>query len=203
MKILVIGIDSDIGAAIAERHTALGDTVHTTSRRGKGTYNLELVHPLMWPKLQAKTYDKLYYCIGVGDGRVSRAEVMQINAFLACDCLFAMRPSVKDGGKIIILSSGWSSISQMRSSKALVYRMSKAALNMGVAGMANRDQTVKWILMNPGMVDTKMTSNLMMSQTLATEFIDVGTSAQGVVSAADAVTEQFSFVDYLGQTMTF
>jgi NAD(P)-dependent dehydrogenase (short-subunit alcohol dehydrogenase family) len=128
---------------------------------------------------------------------------MHINAFLTCDCLFKMRESVKDGGKIVVLSSGWSSISQLRSSKALVYRMSKAALNMGVAGMANRDRTVNWILMNPGMVDTKMTENLMMSQTLASEFISTTESAEGVVKSADAVTKQFAFVDYQGQEVPF
>lgn len=203
MKIMVIGVDSDIGAAIAARHVAMGDEVHTTSRRGKGTHKLELVHPLQWPKLEQKVYDRLYYCIGVGDGRISRAEVIHINAFLTCDCLFKMRESVKDGGKIVVLSSGWSSISQLRSSKALVYRMSKAALNMGVAGMANRDRTVNWILMNPGMVDTKMTENLMMSQTLASEFISTAESAEGVVKSADAVTKQFAFVDYQGQEVPF
>jgi hypothetical protein len=74
---------------------------------------------------------------------------------------------------------------------------------MGVAGMANRDRTVNWILMNPGMVDTKMTENLMMSQTLASEFISTTVSAEGVVKSADAVTKQFSFVDYQGQEVPF
>jgi NAD(P)-dependent dehydrogenase (short-subunit alcohol dehydrogenase family) len=59
MDILVIGVDSDIGAAIAAHHTAQGAVVHTTSRNGKGTYDLELAHPRRWPKLGQK-YDCIY-----------------------------------------------------------------------------------------------------------------------------------------------
>ena len=203
MRVIVIGVGSGIGAAIAAHHKQIGDSVDSTSRHGLGTHKLELVHPLMWPKLEDGVYDRMYYCIGVGDGRVSRAEVMQINAFLSCDCIHKMRPAVKTGGQIVVLSSGWSSISQLRSSKATVYRMSKAALNMGIACMANRDKTVSWTLMNPGMVETKLTSNLMFSQTLASEFIKPEESAAGVVKAAGVVTKQFSFVDYLGQEVPF
>jgi NAD(P)-dependent dehydrogenase (short-subunit alcohol dehydrogenase family) len=203
MKVLVVGVDSGIGAAIAQRHSALGDVVETTSRNGKGTYALELAHPQMWPRLENNTYDMVYYCIGIGDGRSTRMEVMQVNAFSTWDYLNTIVRTVKPGGKIVVLSSGWGSIGELRSAKSPMYRMSKAALNMGVACLAQRYLTHTWVLMNPGMVRTKLTTNLQTSATHEMDFIDPHTSAVGVVNAASKVTDHFSFVDYNGAVVPF
>ena len=85
MKVLVCGIDSDIGYQIYKQHEILGDEVLTTSRnRNKvATFNLELVNRPSWPNLPK--VDRLYYTIGIPDGRNSRFEVMNINAFASLD----------------------------------------------------------------------------------------------------------------------
>lgn len=204
MDIIVIGADSDIAKAIVVKHRALGDNVETTSRNGNGTYTLELAHPRMWPVLQAKAYDVMYYCIGIGDGRSTRAEVMQINAFGAWDYLSNTAPRVvRDGGRIVVLSSGWGSIAELKSAKAPMYRMSKAALNMAVGCLAQVFLTHTWTLVNPGMVRTKLTANLQASDTHIMDFIEPEVSAEGVVTAAMQVKEHFSFIDYLGNKVPF
>lgn len=204
MDILVVGVDSDIGAAIAARHRALGDRVETTSRNGRGTYHLELAHPRMWPALTTDAYDIMYYCIGIGDGRASRMEVVQINAFGAWDYVSNTAPRVvREGGSIVVLSSGWASITAIKSAKSPVYRMSKAALNMGIACLAQHFPTYNWLLVNPGMVNTKMTQNLRISATHERDFIEADVSAAGVVEQSTKNKRQFAFVDYLGNTVPF
>lgn len=200
MKVLIASVDSDIGAAIQQYYANQPDVeVDATSRNGKGIFNLELVHPLTWPNLPAQEYDIIYFTIGINDARASRMEVMQINAFLTCDFLGSKAAAaVKPGGKIVILSSGWGSISQLRSAKAASYRMSKAAMNMGVAVLATRFQKVNWILMHPGFVDTKMTR-----AALPSENISATESAEGVIKAATAFDKHFGFIDYQGNEVPF
>jgi hypothetical protein len=200
-KILIASIDSDIGVAIhryyAEHRPDV--IVETTSRNGTGKYHLELAHPMTWPFFGEATYDKIYYTIGTGDVKPSRMEVMQVNAFLTCDFLTARASkAIKPGGKVIVMSSGWGSIGLLRSAKAPAYRMSKAALNMGVAIAANRFLTNQWILMHPGFVNTKMTRARLPADAITPEV-----SAAGVVTQAEAYMKQFGFIDYEGNEVPF
>lgn len=199
MKILIVSVDSDIGKGLFKVHTERGDTVETTSRNGNGTYNVELVHPLTWPNLPAKEYDMIYYTIGTNDARVSRMEVMQINAFLSVDFLGTKAVNaVKPGGKIVVLSSGWGSIGSVRSARAPSYRMSKAALNMGIAVLANRNPSIQWLLVHPGYVATKMTRG-----STPPDAITIEESVKGIANVSMLAGEQFAFVDYTGATVPF
>lgn len=201
MRVLVASVDSDIGAAIASKHRELGHEVSATSHNGKPqTINLELAHPFTWPKLVPGSVDRLYYTIGIGDGRATRNEVMQINAFLSCDFLNMAAAAIVDDGQIVVLSSGWGSISSVASVRAPYYRMSKAALNMGVAIAAHRHTRIRWTLMHPGLVKTKMTRWMRTGEQALTP----EESAAGVIASATAHAHRpFCFVDYQGQTVPF
>lgn len=203
MDILVIGIDSDIGAAIAAHHTAQGDVVHTTSRNGKGTYDLELAHPRRWPKLQQK-YDRIYYTIGIDDRRSTRIEVMQVNALMAMDCVTAYAKAVKDGGVFVCLTTAWGSVQRVteldaeEATRSTWYKMSRAAFNMGVAIASRQYQNINWRLVHPGVVRTKGTTG----STFQEYKITPQQSAEGIVNWV-AGAEQFAFIDYTGKTIPF
>ena len=202
--VLVIGIDSDIGAALAAHHTALGDVVHTTSRNGKGTYDLELAHPRRWPKL-TQQYDRVYYTIGIDDRRSTRIEVMQVNALMALDCIQSYVRAVRDGGSIVCLTSAWGSISRVaelgaeEANRSTWYKMSRAAFNMGITIASRQRQSINWLLVHPGVVRTKGT----VGSTFQEYKITPEQSAQGIVGVADVNKQQLAFVDYLGNPITF
>lgn len=203
MDILVIGIDSDIGAAIAERHTAQGDVVHTTSRNGKGTYDLELAHPRRWPKL-TQQYDRVYYTIGIDDRRSTRIEVMQVNALMALDCVQSYAKAVRAGGVLSCLTTAWGSVSRVleltaeEANRSTWYKMSRAAFNMGIAIASRQRQDINWRLVHPGVVRTKGTEGSVFQEYKITP----QQSAEGIVENV-AGAEQFAFIDYQGKAIAF
>lgn len=156
MKIGIVGIDSDIGLQVYRQHIARGDQAIATSRNLiADTRPMELVNPGTW-WIPDHTVQRLYYNIAVGDGKLSRAEVMHVNAFLAIDYLNAVARAAIPGMQIVVYTSEWGSISSVRNARALHYRMSKAALNMGVAALQHRHPHVRFLLLHPGLVRTKM-----------------------------------------------
>lgn len=201
-KVLIVGIDSDIAKGIKAKHDAAGDRVVTTSRNGIGDYRLELVHPTTWPQFKEE-FDILYYCIGIGDSRYSRMEVMQVNAFMANDFLGSVVKYVKPGGTIVGLTTLWGSVSEMATipiqfaTQNVAYKMSRAAFNMGFVILSRRFNAYNWVLMHPGTVRTKATKNLQ------AQMIDIDTSASGIIKTVDANTKQFVFVDYSGRELKF
>lgn len=197
MRILVAGIDSDIGYEIAAVHRELGDEVVTTSRNGKGDHHMEISHPYGWPRFEANAFDKIYYTVGIHDGRSSRMEVMQVNAFATYDFLNSVGSSLKQGGQCVVLSSGWGSIAGVQGQQNVWYRMSKAALNMGVAVLAQRYTHCRWTLMQPGWVLSKI-NRAGGPQALTPRY-----SADTLVHAAKNVTEHFAFIDNTGKKMEF
>jgi hypothetical protein len=83
MKIGIVGIDSDIGLQVYRQHIARGDQAIATSRNLiADTRPMELVNPGTW-WIPDHTVQRLYYNIAVGGGKLSRAEVMHVNAFIA------------------------------------------------------------------------------------------------------------------------
>ena len=197
MHIMVCGIDSDIGLQIATQHRALGDTVVTTSRNGIGDYRVELNHPYAWPKFERDTFDLIYYTIGIAEGRTSRMEVMQVNCFATHDWLNMMGGTVKPGGKLVVLTSGWGSIGSVDGHQSPWYRMSKAALNMAVAILAQRYKSQIWTLMQPGWVYSKM------NRAGGPTSITPTHSATCIIRESAKVTEHFSFIDYTGAKLEF
>ena len=202
MKVLIIGVDSDIGSAIAEEHRGRGDVVETTSRNDRGTYDLELAHPLRWPSLTAE-YDAIYYCIGIDDLRTTRIEVMQINALMAIDCIGKYAKNLRAGGTFVALTTSWGSAQRVaeltgeQANRSTWYKMSRAAFNMGVTVMSRRYQQKNWVLMHPGVVRTKGTERYKFDEYK----IDAATSASGIVTQTLANTKQLAYIDYQGNSI--
>lgn len=153
MKVKIISVDSDIGAAIRDIHVARGDDVIATSRNGKTNVHFELTNPTSWTY---EPVDRVYFAIAHGEGRVSRDEVMKVNALLPIDYLNIYAKSVPNNVEFIVFTSRWGSISACDNARALYYRQSKAALNMGVKSLSAVWPRHSWMLLHPGLVRTKM-----------------------------------------------
>lgn len=194
MRGLVVSKDSDIGFEIYSLHRELGDDVVATSRNGGGFIRLELNEPGRWPRFD-DCFDRIYYCLGIGGDRASRAEVMNVNAFLTLDCVRYLTRFLVPGGKLVVLSSAWGSIGSSTGSRAMAYRMSKAALNMGLSILASEYTQFHWCVMHPGVVQTKM----LKVPIAGIPAMTAKASAVGVVRAASNFTLQFGFINYRGE----
>jgi hypothetical protein len=202
---LVASVDSKIGNRIASLLRTAGDKVLTTSRNGLGDFNTELSHSVTWPVINTQL-DRLFYTIGIGDGRVSRMEAMQVNAFAAYDFLDKIARSVKPGGAVVVCTSAWGSIGRLATSnvgtdiRASAYRMSKAALNMGVTILSKKHPNLRWVIIHPGLVNEKSTD---IGYGLKAGEISLSTSAEGLIKNADNAVGQLSSVDWLGRPLEF
>lgn len=73
----------------------------------------------------------------------------------------SLRPQLKDGAKVAIVSSRMGSVTDNTSGGHYGYRMSKAAVNMAGVSLARdlKDRDISVILLHPGYVDTDMTNH--------------------------------------------
>lgn len=73
----------------------------------------------------------------------------------------SLRPQLKDGAKVAIVSSRMGSVADNTSGGHYGYRMSKAAVNMAGVSLARdlKDRDISVILLHPGYVDTDMTNH--------------------------------------------
>lgn len=73
----------------------------------------------------------------------------------------SLRPQLKDGAKVAIVSSRMGSIADNTSGGHYGYRMSKCAVNMAGVSLARdlKDRDISVILLHPGYVDTDMTDH--------------------------------------------
>lgn len=198
MKIGIVGIDSDIGMQVYKQHLARGDKAVATSRnRIADCLPMELVNSGSW-WIPDHTVQRLYYNIGVGDDRLSRQEVMNINAFITIDYLNAVARAAAPGMQIVVYTSEWGSISNVRSARALHYRMSKAALNMGVVVLQQRHPHVKFLLLHPGLVRTKMLKGTFEVPVLTPEV-----SASQTLALLDGWDGRFAFLAADGRKLNW
>lgn len=198
MKIGIVGIDSDIGLQVYKQHLARGDQAIATSRnRIADCRPMELINNGSW-WIPDPTVQRLYYNIGVGDDRLSRQEVMNVNAFLTIDYLNAVARAAAPGMQIVVYTSEWGSISNARNARALNYRMSKAALNMGVAALQQRHPHVKFLLLHPGLVRTKMLKGTFDVPVLTPEV-----SASQTLALLDAWDGKFAFLAADGRKLNW
>lgn len=157
MTSLIVGADSGIGSAI---YSKLPDSIGTSRRDAGAFVLLDVLDPNMWPTFNIK-FDTVYYCIAV-DGAAD--DTMKVNATHSVMCLQHLVPFVADGGTVRVLTSIMGSLTKgfmMPANEASIhYRMSKAALNMGVMELAKQHANINWQLVHPGFVKTKLTRNL-------------------------------------------
>ena len=125
-----------------------------------------------------------------------------VNAFATYDVLRELaNKSMNDGGHVIVFTSGWGSIQYSIDTTAYsnhAYRMSKAALNMGVALLSNEYPLLKWVLMQPGFVKTKMNNN---PYNLPSE--DPTIAMKGVLKTGLSSIDKLTFKNYKGETLPF
>lgn len=155
MKTLIASIDSDIGAAL---HQQIPDA-DTTSRLGNGNYHLDVVKNHRLYSDQA--YDRLFYTI-TADKTAAMGEIFDVNAIGTWNFLSFMADGyLKPGAQIIVLSSRIGSIAEVKDDRFPIYRMSKAALNMGVALLSKKFPAFNWSCHHPGLVVTKLSAENM------------------------------------------
>lgn len=72
-----------------------------------------------------------------------------------------LRPQLKDGAKVAIVTSRMGSVADNTSGGHYGYRMSKAAVNMAGVSLARdlKDRDISVILLHPGYVNTEMTNH--------------------------------------------
>jgi NAD(P)-dependent dehydrogenase (short-subunit alcohol dehydrogenase family) len=193
---LLVSLDSDLGKYMKRVLDEEGYDVTSTSRNGlAGTTHFELTGEV--PNFNPGSFDILVYNLGVVYYQRNRVDIIRMNAILATDALEKLALSMKPGGRIIVFSSGWGSIKQTISSgdtNEVAYRMSKAALNMGVAVLSNRYSNLKWILMQPGFITTKMNTN---KENRPSE--DPYRSMQGVLKHSLLVEERYVYIGNKGE----
>lgn len=98
----------------------------------------------------------------------------------------ALRPQLKDGAKVAIVTSRMGSIADNTSGSHYGYRMSKCAVNMAGVSLARdlKDRDISVILLHPGFVDTDMTNH--------SGNVDPADAAAGILQRITELTLQSS-----------
>ncbi len=182
MNYLVTGANRGIGLEFVRQLVARGESVVATARRpeaadalralGVEVLALDVAKPEDLERLRAyyadRSLDVLINNAGAMDyaGALGSldydvmARSMEINAFGPLRVVEAVLPALKRAGsaKVANLTSKMGSISDNSGGDSYAYRMSKAALNMGVRSMAidlKRHGIIAFV-MHPGWVQTDM-----------------------------------------------
>lgn len=153
MKVLVFSIDSDIGRGIVVNHLAKGDEVVAFSRRQEGLA-FDLMVKSTWQHLEC---DRVYYAI-TGTNRNDEAGSMNVGSLATVRFLQWFGEKSVKPVEFVVLSSYLGSIRNVNKPTDVAYRMTKAALNMGIKCLSMQQPKHKWLLVNPGLVYTKMTA---------------------------------------------
>tara|TARA_B100000900_G_scaffold393654_1_gene390347 strand:+ start:1504 stop:2196 length:693 start_codon:yes stop_codon:yes gene_type:complete len=178
----VTGANRGIGFELVRQLLEQNYTVHATYRSSMG--GLEgLVHPNLHchrmdvrdasqikPTLErvSTPIDLLINNAGIADGRWASVEeidfevvsnVMEVNAIAPVRVTqFALPLLVKNGGKVVMITSLMGSIEDCASGRSYAYRASKTALNMFTTAMKSelQERGVAVMLIHPGWVETDM-----------------------------------------------
>lgn len=192
---LLVSLDSDLGKHMKRVLEEEGYKVTATSRHGlPDTVHFELTQNI--PVFEKHQFDIVVFNLGVSQVNRTRVETIRLNAILPCDALDAIAASVKVGGRLIVFSSGWGSLNQTLKSgetHEITYRMSKAALNIGVAVLSNKYKDRHWVVMQPGFITTKMNTN-----PKGLPSVDPYYAMSSVLKTSLSVTDKYAYVDYLG-----
>lgn len=123
---------------------------------------------------------------------VTSTEIMRVNALGPVLVTQALAGRVRDGGKIVNISSTLGSIERATSSWGLVYSMSKAALNMFSKILSNelRDRQIAVLALHPGWVRTRMGGD--------EAPLEIAQSVAGMMTVIDGLTLATS-----GQFLTY
>lgn len=201
MNVGIVSIDSDIGLYLSRIHTSRKDTVWCTSRNlePENGCMMDIRNKLSWERPE-HGLDIVYFLIAIPDGVNSDDQVMLVNAVLPVQYLRFLRPSMNPGCKVVVFSSQFGSVSLANSHQASAYRMSKAALNMGVRCLSFEFPEQHWMAYHPGVVRTKMTAGRL--HRYNSEILEVHDAARRCIAHTLDWDGEFKFLSYTGKTLT-
>lgn len=179
MNVLVLGASRGIGLELARQYLDAGERVIATARDDAGlarlnamgaeTMKLDVTDPasisgLSW-KLDGEALDLAIYVAGIFDtaSAVSPPTQQAFDRMLHTNVLGAMQaipqvaPWVEEAnGQFAFVTSDMGRIGGVHSSRAWLYQVSKAALNMAVVAAQPDYPRARFALLHPGWVQTDM-----------------------------------------------
>lgn len=157
MRILIASTDSQIGNAL-RLHYSKDNEVVCTTRYCEKTSNLFLdVKEPKWNNLGK--FNKVFFTIA-NDNPTGILDVFDVNVKGAILWLeLVAKYGAAENCQIVVLSSQVGSISEVNRYSNPWYRMSKAALNMGVSLLNHKYKNCRWLCVHPGLVETAMTKD--------------------------------------------
>lgn len=215
-NVIVIGASRGIGHGLATRYAADGwqvlatvrspaDTARFDGVSGVTTAIADTADAASLAALPDFAADLIIVNAGVGsqEPRVAAVDpanwthVMTINALGPLLVAAALGDRLPDGGSFVALSSQMGSVGDNGSGGAYSYRMSKAALNMGLQTLAIewRARRIAVAALHPGWVKTAMGGDHAP--------VEIAASVAGLrdVIAGLAPGEGAAFLDYKGKTL--
>lgn len=179
MNVFVMGASRGIGLEVVRQYLEAGDRVIATARdeaglerlRSMGAQALKLdvtdpasVSGLSWA-LDGEKLDVALYVAGVFSAEDAQSPptqqafdaMMHANVLGAMQALPQVAPWVEEAqGQFVFLTSDFAQIGAVESSRAWVYHVSKAALNMAVVAAQPDYPKAQFLLIHPGWVRTEM-----------------------------------------------
>lgn len=215
-NVIVIGASRGIGRELATRYAADGWQVLATVRKAEDAAQFDGVAGVTTAiadtsdaaslaALPDFAADLIIVNAGVGsqEPRVAAVDpanwthVMTVNALGPLLVAAALGDRLRDGGSFVALSSQMGSIADNGMGGAYSYRMSKAALNMGLQNLALewRARRIAVAALHPGWVKTEMGGSRAP--------VEIADSVTGLCEVIAALTpgEGADFVDYEGKSL--
>ena len=179
MNVLVLGASRGIGLELARQYLDAGDRVIATARDDAGvarlkamgaeTMKLDVTDPasisgLSW-KLDGEALDLAIYVAGIFDTASAASpptqqafdRMLHTNVLGAMQAIPQVAPWVEEAnGQFAFVTSDMGRIGGVHSSRAWLYQVSKAALNMAVVAAQPDYPRARFALLHPGWVQTDM-----------------------------------------------